>query len=273
MITKYFNINGCKIRYFDNEASGPTLFLSHGVGASLEFWEDLIAQSGNAFRMIAWDYPGHGLSDFLDNKDYRIDLYAQYAWQLLDHLNVNTASLMGNSLGGAVSITMLKQQAQRVEKLVLLNSAMLGKEIPMPFRLMRLPVLGELMTKSVDMAYQQQVKAIFAKSYVLTDNMKDVIQRNVAREGAQAAFLANIRAIGRQAKNLVNESRQILSTITKPTLFIHGREDSVIPLHHSENAHAFTTGSTLIVLDDCGHTPHLEKPEEVMKALNAFCFP
>lgn len=274
MNTQYFNINGRKIRYFDNAASGPTLFLSHGVGASLEFWEDLITQSGNTFRMIAWDYPGHGLSDFLEDKDYRLDLYAQYAWQLLDHLNVSSASLMGNSLGGAVSLRMLKQQAQRVEKLVLLNSAMLGKDGPMPFRLMTIPVLGELMTKSKDAAFKQQVAAIFDKSYQLTDKMSDVIRRNVTREGAQAAFLANIRqftTLGGLAKHLVEETQQILSTMTKPILFVHGRQDVVLPLKHSENAHQLVKHSKLIVLENCGHTPHVEKVEELLKALNDFC--
>jgi pimeloyl-ACP methyl ester carboxylesterase len=275
MNAKYLTIDGCKIRYFDNEKSGGSvLFLSHGVGASLEFWEDIIAQQDNPFRMIAWDYPGHGLSDFLEDKNYRLDIYAQYAWQLLDYLKVNNVSLMGNSLGGAVSLRMHKQQAQRVDKLVLLNAATLGKEAPLPFRLMTIPVLGEFMTKSADMAFKQQVAAIFAKSYQLTDKMRDVIQRNVAREGAQAAFLANIRqftTLGGLAKNLVDESRQILSTMTKPTLFIHGREDAVIPLSHSEQAHALTPDSKLIIMEDCGHTPHVEKAEELIKALNAFC--
>lgn len=273
MNTKYLNIDGRKIRYFDNENSGPVLLLSHGVGASLEFWEELITHEDNAFRMIAWDYPGHGLSDFSDAKDYRVDLYAQYAWQLLDHLNVKNASLMGNSLGGAVSLRMLQQQAQRVDKLVLLNAATLGRDAPLPFRLMTIPVLGEIMTKSADMAFKQQIAAIFDKSYVLTDKMRDVIKRNVTREGAQAAFLANIRnftSLGGLAKNLVDESRQIISTTTKSILYIHGRSDMVIPLSHSESAHALTGNSELIVMEECGHTPHVEKIDALLQALKVF---
>lgn len=273
MNAKYLNIDGCKIRYFDNESNGPVLFLSHGVGASLEFWEALIAQSGSAFRMIAWDYPGHGLSDFLDDKDYRIDLYAQYAWHLLDYLNVNTTSLIGNSLGGAVSLRMLKQKEERVEKLVLLNAATLGKESPLPFRLMTIPVFGEFITKSVDMAFKQQVTAIFHQSYQLTDKMSDLIKRNVARDGAQAAFLANIRqftTLGGLAKHLVDETRQILSTMTKPILFVHGREDQVIPLSHSEHAHHLVKHSKLIVMENCGHTPHVEKVPELLDSLKEF---
>lgn len=208
MNCQYLTIDGCKIRYIDNEKSGPVLLLSHGVGASLEFWEELITHQDNAFRMIAWDFPGHGLSEFLDHQEYRLDVFAQYAWQLLDHLKVYHVSLMGNSLGGAVSLRMLKQQAQRVDKLVLLNAALLGEDAPLPFRLMNIPFLGEFMTKSVEMAFKQQVEAIFAKSYVLTNKLSEVIQRNVAREGAQAAFLANIRnftSLAGQVKHLVDE--------------------------------------------------------------------
>lgn len=275
MNAQYFTVDGSQIRYVDNENSGPVLLLLHGVGGSLELWDALINQPENPFRMIAWDFPGHGLSSFLDDKNYRLDLYAQRAWQLLDHLGVNHVTLVGNSLGGAVSLRMQQQQEPRVDKLVLLNAATIGKEAPMPFRLMTIPVLGEIMTKSVDVAFKQQVAAIFAKSYVLTDKMRDVIKRNVSREGAQAAFLANIRnftSLAGLAKNLVDESLQIISTTTKPILYIHGREDSVIPLSHSENAHAMTVNSKLIVMEDCGHSPHVEKAEELIKALRAFCF-
>jgi pimeloyl-ACP methyl ester carboxylesterase len=129
------------------------------------------------------------------------------------------------------------------------------------------------MTRSADMAYKQQIAAIFAKSYQADDKMPAVIKRNVAREGAQAAFLATIRqctSFGGQSKSLVNESHQILSTIKKPTLFIHGREDRVIPVSHSENAHAFTPNSKLIIMEDCGHTPQVEKPHSLLKALKEF---
>ncbi len=273
MDAKYLTINSCKIRYFDNEKSGPVLFLSHGVGASSEFWEELITLQDNAFRMIAWDYPGHGRSDFLNDKDYRLDVFAQYAWQLLDHLKINNATLIGNSLGGAVSLRMLKLKESRVDKLVLLNAAMLGNDAPRPFRLMTIPVLGEIMTKSADMAYKQQIAAIFAKSYQVTDKMPAVIKRNVSRPGAQAAFLATIRlctSFGGQSKSLVNEAHQILSTIKKPTLFIHGKEDRVIPVSHSEQAHALTPNSKLMIMQDCGHTPHVEKPHALLQALKEF---
>lgn len=273
MNAKYLTIDSSQIRYVDNENSGPVLLLLHGVGGSLELWDELINHPDNAFRMIACDLPGHGLSSFLDDKNYRLDFYAQRAWQLLDHLGVNHATLVGNSLGGAISLRMLKQQEGRVDKLVLLNAATLGKEAPLPFRLMTIPVLGEVMTKSVDMAFKQQVEAIFAKSYVITDKLSDVIQRNVSREGAQAAFLANIRnftSLAGLKKKLVDESLQIVSTTTKPILYIHGREDTVIPLKHSESAHALTANSKLIVMENCGHTPHVEKSQELMEALKAF---
>lgn len=273
MNAQYLNVGGSQIRYVDNENSGPVILLLHGVGASLEFWEELLNHPDNSFRMIAWDLPGHGLSDFVDDKNYRPDFFAQCAWQLLDHLRVNNTSLVGNSLGGAISLRMKQQQGQRVDKLVLLNAAMLGKEAPMPFRLMNIPILGEILTASVDMAFKQQVEAVFAKSYVLTDTLRDVIERNVSRKGAQAAFLANIRqltSLAGQAKSQIDESLKIVSTMNKPTLFIHGREDSVIPLSHSEKAHALTSNSKLIIMEDCGHSPHVEKPDEIFQALKTF---
>jgi pimeloyl-ACP methyl ester carboxylesterase len=69
---------------------------------------------------------------------------------------------------------------------------------------------------------------------------------------------------------LVVESKQILSAMTKPILFVHGSEDSVIPLSHSENAHQLVKHSELMVLENCGHSPHVEKVPELIQALNVF---
>lgn len=274
MNTETLTINGKTIRFLDNKKPGPVLLLSHGVGASLEFWESIITHQDNPFRMIAWDYPGHGLSDYLEDNNYRLNIFAEYAWQLLEHLSISNVTLVGNSLGCAVSLRMLQQQEQRVDKLVLLNAATLGKEAPLPFRLMNIPIFGEFMTKSVDMAFKQQVAAIFAKPYSLTDKLSEVIKRNVSREGAQSAFLANIRnftSLAGQATKLVDESVNIVATTQKPILYIHGLDDSVIPSLHSVNAHKISPNSQLLLLDSCGHSPHVEKPQEVIKALSDFC--
>jgi len=269
---QYINIQGVKIRYRDTLGTGLVVLLTHGIGASLEMWEAQLANTDERIRLIAWDIPGHGLSDAGD-QPYNPEKFAQLAWQLLDALGVEKTVLAGNSLGASISIVMAGIKPDRVTRLMLLNAATVGRESPLPFRLMTLPFLGEVMSKPGKVAIDQQINAIFHHPESISDHVKNFITRNVMRPGLQSIFLTTVRQIttlGGQRKSLVSKSLEILSSLGIEVLFIHGRHDKVIPLAHSENAHSITPNSTLLVLEDCGHTPQIELPEQITRTLVHF---
>lgn len=265
-------INHCKIRYKDTGGSGPVVLFTHGIGGSLETWDALLPSLSQNYRCITWDFPGHGLSENYQ-KAYSAEQFAQLAWELLNALDVKEASLVGNSLGACTSVLMSELQPERTLRLALLNSAGLGQEAPLPFRLMTLPLLGNLMSKPGKMAIDQQINAIFYDSAAISDTMKQVIERNVLREGGQQAFLQTVRQathFSGQNKTMVGHTLAILRSIEIPVLFIHGRQDAVIPVEHSEKAQAITPHSSLLIFEDCGHTPQVEKPEQLKQELNQF---
>ncbi len=269
----FMEVDGCKIRYYDTGGDGPVILLTHGVGASLETWEgQLNAAKDHPLRLIAWDVPGHGLSD-LGDQPYNPPKYAKVGWRLLDALGVDKAILAGNSMGGAISVHMAGLQPQRALKLVLLNAASLGRESPLPFRLMTLPLLGRLMNRPNKMAVDQQISAIFYEKFEVPESVRKTITRNVMRPGAQEAFLAAVREMSNfsgQRPELVNATLSALKSLTVPVLFIHGREDLVIPVQHSADADKLTPNSRLIILEECGHTPQIEMPEAVFEIVLDF---
>jgi pimeloyl-ACP methyl ester carboxylesterase len=265
----YLTLGNCKIRYRDTGGNGPVVLLTHGIGASLETWEEMLALVDENIRWISWDIPGHGLSDF-DERYSNPTSFAQMGWMLLDALSVERAVLVGNSLGGAISIHMTGEQPDRVIKLGLLNAATLGKETVMPFRLMTLPVLGEIMARPGRMRIEQQINGIFYHSDTISDRTRKIITRNVMQPGASKAFLTvlrNITTLSGQRQKLVERSLGILSNTQLPVLFIHGRQDALLPLKHSEQAHQRTRHSSLLILEECGHTSQLEQPQAVATAL------
>jgi 2-hydroxy-6-oxonona-2,4-dienedioate hydrolase len=272
MSDHYLTIQGCKVRYRDTGGTGPVVLLTHGIGASLETWEAMLAGVDESIRWISWDVPGHGMSDF-EASYADLATIAEAGWQLLDSLNVERAVLAGNSMGGAISIRMAQSKPERTVKLGLLDAATLGRQSPMPFRLMTIPMLGELMTKPGKMAVEQQIEAIFYRSDAISERAREIITRNVMRPGASKAFLAilrNMTSLGGQNKALVAQAQDFLATTQLPVLYIHGRQDQVIPLMHSEQTDQRTANSTLLILEACGHTPQLEEPQAVAKALTDF---
>ncbi len=268
----WLKLGNCAIRYRDTGGPGPVVLLTHGVSASLETWEAQLASAGSQLRLITWDLPGHGLSDFGD-QPYGPAKFAQVGWQLLDALNIERVALTGNSLGGAISIAMADMRPENVTHLCLLCAATLNTEFVLPLRLASPSVLSSIMSSLGDMAVQQHIQTLFHESYVATPRVKKIIERNMMRPGAQAAFvntLYEMTTFGGQRQSIVTQTQEILSAITVPVLFIHGRQDLVIPLAHSEFAQTITPGSKLEILEDCGHTPQIEKPEFINNALVEF---
>lgn len=269
MSDQFITVKDVNLRYRDTGGNGPALLLTHGIGSSLETWSRQEEALGKGFRVISWDLPGHGLSGH-GQQPYGADKFAETAWALLDALKVDTVTLSGNSLGAAISIRMLAVHAARVKSLVLLNGATLGTDIPLPFKLMLLPILGAVFTKPSERSVDMQIKAIFHPDFPVTDEIRALVRRNAYKEGGQQSFVNTLRALSTlsgQRPQEVARSLSILSQATCPVVFAHGRQDDVLPLDHSVNTQRLTPGSELLVLENCGHTPQIEKPDEVNRLL------
>jgi pimeloyl-ACP methyl ester carboxylesterase len=251
-----------KVRCIDTGGPGPAVLLTHGISESLEFWHPQIEALGKTMRLVAWDMPGHGESD-IPAAAMDLQAVARIAWLLLDRLGIESAHLVGNSLGAAMSLRMLGQQPARTRSLLLANSATLGPDVFGAFKAMTLPVLGELMNKPSAKAVEMQIKAIVHRAEAITPTVRAAIERNIYRPGGAAYFLATLRlmtGLRGQREDVWKESHQLLRQVKVPTLVLHGKQDVVLPVKHSEQAHAMVAGSELQVWNDCGHTPQLEHP-------------
>jgi pimeloyl-ACP methyl ester carboxylesterase len=271
MIDSTIAVDGIQVRYRDSGGTGPVVLLLHGIGGSLELWAAQFVEANQGLRLIALDLPGHGLSDF-GPQPYAPKTFAHFVWKFADALGLDKVHLAGNSMGGAICLQMLAQQAGRVNSLLLAAAATLGREGPLPFRLMTLPLLGEFMSRASPMAVTQQLQAIFDPTYVVPDEVRNTVMRNVMRPGAQAAFLATLRQmsdLGGQRADLVSEAQAVLRTASVPVLVLHGRQDRVIPFAHSEAAQRLAPTSQLQLVERCGHTPQLEQPAVFNAALQA----
>jgi pimeloyl-ACP methyl ester carboxylesterase len=259
------------VRCIDTGGPGPAVLLTHGIGESLEFWQPQIEVLGKTMRLVAWDMPGHGESD-IPMSAMDLQTLARNGWLLLDRLGIGSAHLVGNSLGAAVSLRMAGQNASRARSLLLANAATFGPDVFGAFKVMTLPVLGELMNRPGAKAVEMQIKAIVHRAHAISPQVRAAIERNIHRPGGAAHFLATLRlltGLRGQREGVWQESTRLLRDVKVPTLVLHGRQDVVLPVTHSERAHALVAGSDLQVWEDCGHTPQLEQPAAFNAALAA----
>lgn len=260
-----------KVRCIDTGGPGPAVLLTHGIGESLEFWHPQIEALGKTMRLVAWDMPGHGESD-IPRAAMDLQALARSGWLLLDRLGIGSAHLVGNSLGAAISLRMMGQNPERARSLLLANSAALGPDVFGAFKVMTLPLLGELMNKPSAKAVEMQIKAIVYRQQAISPQVRSAIERNIHRPGGGAYFLATLRLLTGwrgQHEVVCQESHQLLRQVKIPTLILHGRQDVVLPARHSEQAHTLVTDAELQIWDDCGHTPQLEQPTAFNASLAA----
>jgi pimeloyl-ACP methyl ester carboxylesterase len=271
MIDRTAVVDGVEIRYVDTGGEGVPLFLSSGIGGSLELWSRQLEALAGGHRLIAWDYPGHGLSD-TGRQPYDPDSYAACALALLDVLGVERVIAVGNSLGGTIALRLSGLAPGRVAGLVLVAPAMLAPEVFLPFRIMSLPLLGELMAKPGKLSVERQLAALFHDPAVVTDDLRAIVWRNVHRPGATMALLGTLRrtmSLAGVHEPVWRKSLELLEAAACPVLLVHGRQDAVLPFQRSEQAPLPGRGR-LVLLDACGHTPQFERAEQFNELLTTF---
>lgn len=273
MEERFVEVDGIRVRYRDSGGDASVLLFIHGIGQSLEFWQRQAAFFKQDYRVITLDLPGHGVSG-MGRRPYEPATFAAFGWAFLDQLGVENVTLVGHSMGGGIALRMAAGRPDAVTKLFLASSATLGREAPLPFRLMTLPVLGEIMSKPGKMTFEQQLKSVFYQpSKSVTPDLRETISRNVMNPELQTAFLKTLRLmtdIGGQRKAMVDESLTALKSLQMPVFYLHGKQDSVVLPQHSVEAQKITANAGIALLEECGHTPQVEQPDAFNMHLSGF---
>ena len=133
----HVSIHGHDMAYV-REGDGPALVLLHGIAGSSRTWRDVIPRLAGRFTVIAPDLMGHGESD-KPVGDYSLGAFASGIRDLLEVLDVNRATVVGQSFGGGVAMQLAYQHPERCERLVLVDSGGLGREVSWMLRVLTLP--------------------------------------------------------------------------------------------------------------------------------------
>ena len=129
---------------------GVPILLIHGSNGSLHMWEGWARELGKAARVISVDLPGHGLTGAWPRDEYTVEAYADFIEVLIDTLHLDKVVVAGHSLGAAVAWTFAATRPDRVIQLVLVDAAgypRQGGDAPLPTRLARMPIVGDVGTR------------------------------------------------------------------------------------------------------------------------------
>ena len=246
--------------------------LIHGTSASLHTWEGWVKALKARRRVVTFDLPGFGLTGPFAGQytpdDYRGDTYARFVLDLLDALKIDRAVLGGNSLGGEVAWRTAFLAPPRVAALVLVDAvgpAFTPVEVPLGFRLARVPVLNRLSEWALPRALvEQSVTSIYGDPARVTPELVDRYFELTLRSG-------NRRALAQRMTRLVpGEDADRIATLKLPTLILWGGRDRLIPPDIGRQFQQRIAGSQLVVFDDLGHVPQEEDPARTAVPVRTF---
>ena len=258
-----------RIRYY-RMGEGPPVILLHGLGEAAVVWYSNMEPLSDGHSVYALDLPGHGASD-KPNWSYSLEQSVDFLGAFMDALGLERASLVGNSMGGLLALALALERPQRVDRLVLEDSAGLGREVAWFLRLMSVPGLGELMSRQRREGVKWVLRKIFYNRSFATERLVDLLHREQSRPGNKAAMLRILRrgiSIAGMKRPMILTGR--LHQLEAPTLVVWGRQDIIFPATHGERAAELLPNGRLEVFDHCGHWPHIEVNQAYNKLLLDF---
>jgi pimeloyl-ACP methyl ester carboxylesterase len=254
------------------DSGGPVVVLVHGIASRASQWEQVMARLGETCHVIAPDLLGHG-SSAKPRGDYSLGAHACGIRDLLAALGHDRVSLVGHSLGGGIAMQFAYQFPERVERLALVCSGGLGREVSLFLRAATLPG-AELVLPLLAGSY---VRTAAGKAGGLLERARVQLPAGLLEclvgfgslgdRGTREAFVHTARSVLDPAGQRVDARDRLYLAADLPLFVVWGRKDAIIPVAHGESLAASVPGTTLEVFEQSGHFPHLTEPTRLADVL------
>lgn len=270
---RHISIHGYDLAY-RMEGQGPSILLLHGIAGSSRTWRDVFPRLVDRYTVIAPDLIGHGRSD-KPVGDYSLGAFASGIRDLLEVLDIDRATVVGQSFGGGVAMQLAYQHPEWCERLVLVDSGGLGREVSWLLRMMTLPGSEYVMPAIFPGFIRDWGDSIFKMASEHGIRLGRATEMWSAY--ASLAEAENRQAFARTIRSVIDPGGQSVSAMDRlylasalPTLIVWGERDDIIPVSHAYAAHEAIPGSRLVILEGAGHFPQIEAPEKFVDALLDF---
>jgi pimeloyl-ACP methyl ester carboxylesterase len=269
-------LRGHEVSFVDvGPLTGQAILLVHGLVSDSSTWNRAaIGLAANGFRVIAPDLLGHGGSSKPADGGYHLTDFSASLYALLVERGVESVTVIGHSLGGAVAMQLANDQPQLVQRLVLVSAGGLGKKVHPALRAATLPGADRLLRLAVN----HRTAAIYrAPRLHRSLRLSPDVVSNLGRAGRGLVSPTGRAAFFQTLHNAIDPSGQKGSMLELeylasglPTLIVWSQDDPVVPVAHAHQTHAHLPNSQLEIFEGSTHQPHHHSAERFVEAVTSF---
>ena len=267
-------LHGHKLSYVDS-GSGEAILFVHGLLGSHRNWRHLVDRLDNTNRVIVPDLFGHGASEKHEG-DYSPSAQAATLRDLINRLDIDRVTIVGHSLGGGISLAFCYLFPDRVERLVLVGTGGLGREVSPALRAATLPVadwvLPVIASQWVRGGAELVGRGLSLFGWRASHDIRAAWEgfTELSDADARRAFLATTRAVMNSHGQTIAAHEYLLELAELPVLVVWGTNDMVIPVDHAKRLGELAPACRVEIFDGAGHFPHLDQPDRFADVLRDF---
>ena len=264
-------IDGREVNYCEL-GEGPAILFVHGLGASWQSWLEQLPEFAASHRVVAMDLPGFGYSES-PSEDISIEYYARWTAEFMDVLGIESAAVVGNSMGGFVSAELAIKFPARVQRLVFVSAAIFWQNRRRAQPLVQLARMSDavvaraLVRATDDIATRRRLRyaALATAGFRFPQYVSDELAHEMVRSARRTdGFLPALQALA--GYDLEEE----LPKISCPTLIVWGANDQLVSVKDAERLEDLIPDSRREVFERTGHVAMLERPERFNRLLREF---
>ncbi len=259
------------VHYLDY-GEGPPVLLLHGGGAGSAIWFKQIQVLSKTRRVIAPDHPVFGLSTQDAYKAPFLPNLVSYMVRLFDELGLDRVDVVGLSMGAQAALAMALEDPDRLGKLVVIDSAGLGRAFPLIFKLATVPLFGRLIVRPNRWGQDNYFKTMevvnsdFTGASAYKQYAYDVTLPDGHGHAMRSSLVAITNILGQ--KSIFTDEE--LASISAPTLALWGAEDRVFPLEHGYRLAQLLPNVSMHIIENARHVPFLDHPDAVNDLITGF---
>ncbi len=249
------------IVHYEVYGRGRPIILLHGWLGSWELWQETMTFLGQAYRTYALDFWGFGESG-KKRQSYTVHDFVAMVGQFMEQLGIVRAPLVGHSMGGTVSLMVAIRYPERVSKVIVVGSPIVGSSLAPLLKLAGYRLNAWLIFHMMS-AFRAWMRHYYSRVICSDPRFPDMIDRDISRTTLES-FLLSIASLRH------TDLRPLLHQIKVPTLGIYGDKDKVVDPRQWKVLLSGIPHARIVRFEHAGHFPMLEEPITFSRHLQAF---